>query len=180
MTDELEHLKTNQRQLDMDGCEVGVSRQALDELLARVERQEAMIKMLTPKRPPLPLLSLHQHKKRGSFYELIADATFQVDGDLDMEKVKVYVDHAGTWWVRPAYEFNDGRFTTIEIPAASNPALESARYSARRLKLEIQRARNFAFEEAAAMASRREDGQAVWPDGHDIADEIRQMKRDEE
>lgn len=30
----VENLKTNQRQLDMDGCEVGVSRQALDETLA--------------------------------------------------------------------------------------------------------------------------------------------------
>lgn len=29
-----ENLKANQRQLDMDGCEVGVSRQALDETLS--------------------------------------------------------------------------------------------------------------------------------------------------
>lgn len=28
-----ENLRSNQRQLDMDGCEVGVSRQALDETL---------------------------------------------------------------------------------------------------------------------------------------------------
>lgn len=33
----LEFLKNNQRQLDMDGCEVGVSRQALDELIAAYE-----------------------------------------------------------------------------------------------------------------------------------------------
>lgn len=33
----LEALKNNQRQLDMDGCEVGVSRQALDELIAAYE-----------------------------------------------------------------------------------------------------------------------------------------------
>ena len=30
----LDWLKNNQRQLDMDGCEVGVSRQALDELIS--------------------------------------------------------------------------------------------------------------------------------------------------
>lgn len=29
----IENLKSNQRQLDMDGCEVGVSRQALEEAL---------------------------------------------------------------------------------------------------------------------------------------------------
>ncbi len=33
----LENLKSNQRQLDMDGCEVGVSRQALEELIAAYE-----------------------------------------------------------------------------------------------------------------------------------------------
>lgn len=32
-----ENLKANQRQLDMDGCEVGVSRQALDEAIAEIE-----------------------------------------------------------------------------------------------------------------------------------------------
>lgn len=33
----LENLKSNQRQLDADGCEVGVSRQALEELIAACE-----------------------------------------------------------------------------------------------------------------------------------------------
>lgn len=32
------NLRTNQRQLDMDGCEVAVSRQALDETLALTSR----------------------------------------------------------------------------------------------------------------------------------------------
>lgn len=31
------NLKSNQRQLDADGCEVGVSRQALDETLAQYD-----------------------------------------------------------------------------------------------------------------------------------------------
>jgi hypothetical protein len=38
MTPAFDNLKTHQRQLDADGCEVGVSRQALDEVLALVER----------------------------------------------------------------------------------------------------------------------------------------------
>lgn len=33
MSQETENMKANQRQLDMDGCEVGVSRQALEECL---------------------------------------------------------------------------------------------------------------------------------------------------
>lgn len=38
MREAIEALKTCQRQLDADGCEVGVSRQALDETLALVEK----------------------------------------------------------------------------------------------------------------------------------------------
>ena len=34
----LEALKSGQRQLDMDGVEVGVSRQALDEILSHIEK----------------------------------------------------------------------------------------------------------------------------------------------
>lgn len=37
MLDALENLKSNQRQLDMDGCEVAVSRHALEELIAAYE-----------------------------------------------------------------------------------------------------------------------------------------------
>jgi len=40
MSDQSEWLKNNQRQLDADGVEVGVSRQALDELIALSEAQE--------------------------------------------------------------------------------------------------------------------------------------------
>ena len=37
----VEHLRHNQRQLDADGTQVGVSRQALDETLARIAELEA-------------------------------------------------------------------------------------------------------------------------------------------
>lgn len=40
------NLRTCQRQLDMDGCEVGVSRQALDEVLAEYEALLAALQEL--------------------------------------------------------------------------------------------------------------------------------------
>lgn len=40
-----ENLRNCQRQLDMDGCEVGVSRQALDEVLAEYEALLAELKL---------------------------------------------------------------------------------------------------------------------------------------
>lgn len=39
----IDALRHRQRQLDLDGCEVGVSRQALDEVLAEHERLRALI-----------------------------------------------------------------------------------------------------------------------------------------
>lgn len=43
MSAAVENLKSNQRQLDMDGCEVGVSRQALDEAISEYsELMEAL------------------------------------------------------------------------------------------------------------------------------------------
>lgn len=39
----IENLKTNQRQLDADGCEVGVSRQALDQTLALTDNLIAVV-----------------------------------------------------------------------------------------------------------------------------------------
>lgn len=36
-------LKNNQRQLDVDGCEVGVSRQALDMAIEWIEKKQAVL-----------------------------------------------------------------------------------------------------------------------------------------
>jgi hypothetical protein len=44
-------LRDNQRQLDIDGCEVGVSRQALDETLALYEQLLAACKELDESAP---------------------------------------------------------------------------------------------------------------------------------
>jgi hypothetical protein len=40
-----DNLRTNQRQLDMDGCEVGVSRQAVEETLAEYDDMLAALRV---------------------------------------------------------------------------------------------------------------------------------------
>lgn len=42
----IKHLRENQRQLDIDGCTVGVSRQALEEVLDYAEATPDLIKSL--------------------------------------------------------------------------------------------------------------------------------------
>ena len=52
-------------------------------------------------------LALYRHKKTAGIYEVICDATRETDGEL----MVVYRNTAtGERWVRPATEFNDGRF----------------------------------------------------------------------
>jgi hypothetical protein len=48
MSDASANLKTNQRQLDMDGCEVGVSRQAVEETLEEYALMLAALEALRP------------------------------------------------------------------------------------------------------------------------------------
>ncbi|MGV1768750.1 hypothetical protein ACQZ6B_01110 [Agrobacterium vitis] len=61
----------------------------------------------------------YRHKKRGTEYSVIARGRLQVDGDLDNEKVVIYRGDDGQTWVRPEYEFNDGRFEQIPATAAT-------------------------------------------------------------
>jgi hypothetical protein len=42
----IENLRTVQRQLDMDGCEVAVSRQAVDETLTALDYAVAMLRVI--------------------------------------------------------------------------------------------------------------------------------------
>ena len=65
---------------------------------------------------------LYRHRKRGGTYAVIARGFMQVDGDLDNEKVVVYRGEDGRVWVRPEYEFNDGRFE--RLPDAKRETFE--------------------------------------------------------
>jgi hypothetical protein len=191
--DAISNLRGNQRQLDMDGCEVGVSRQALEEVLSVLstdaepvgyasdyglgrlaKRNNYCLSMMRqPENEYVnPLYAAHpapsfavkdvidlirdygndalpdseyrlacndliealtetqhsalsaqvqdvaeeryRHKKRGSEYIVIARGILQVDADLDNEKVVIYRGDDGKTWVRPEYEFNDGRFELIK------------------------------------------------------------------
>lgn len=53
----IDNLKTNQKQLDVDGCMVGVSRQALDETLALVDEMRALLADC--------YMALHDHYHEG-------------------------------------------------------------------------------------------------------------------
>lgn len=58
-----------------------------------------------------------RHKKRGTIYTEIARGTLQTNEhpSLDDEAVVIYrADHNGSWWCRPAHEFDDGRFERID------------------------------------------------------------------
>lgn len=63
-----------------------------------------------------------RHKKRGTTYQVLHSGCLQVDGDLDNERVTVYrCEQDGGIWVRPDYEFNDGRFEELPSLAAPSP-----------------------------------------------------------
>jgi len=87
----------------------------------------------------------YQHVKRGTFYTVISDGefhlnTFSVEGsihefpyqgrmvDCTMQfsgdgsannqyagPITIYLGDDGKFWLRPSFEFHDGRFTLVEI-----------------------------------------------------------------
>ncbi len=83
----------------------------------QAERVAAYIRSAIPVTSTAPT---HRHKKRGTEYTVLLEGRLQVDGDLDDEKVVVYQGEDGAVWVRPTYEFNDGRFE--ELPPAPRKA----------------------------------------------------------
>lgn len=61
-----------------------------------------------------PSDSTWKHKKRGTLYDVIGEATLQVEGPYDMALCVIYRDKdSGRVWVRPATEFYDGRFERV-------------------------------------------------------------------
>lgn len=58
----------------------------------------------------------YRHRKRGTEYEVIGEATAQCDrGIHDYDTVLVYRDKdTGALWIRPIEEFTKDRFEKIE------------------------------------------------------------------
>ena len=62
---------------------------------------------------------IYRHKKPGGVYEVICNATVE----KTMELAVVYRSlKTGERWVRPAAEFNDGRFERVPANAGIEPA----------------------------------------------------------
>lgn len=60
---------------------------------------------------------IYRHKKRGTEYRIVDIVKMQSSDYAHLDNADVVIYQAlegGTWWVRPAYEFFDGRFETIE------------------------------------------------------------------
>jgi hypothetical protein len=58
-----------------------------------------------------------RHRKRGTVYTVVADATLQTSVPIaDDTAIVVYQGEDGKFWARPAAEFFDGRFENILPP----------------------------------------------------------------
>jgi len=69
---------------------------------------------------PSPWRPTHRHVKRGSTYQVIGEAELQAtDPVCEGTVLTVYKAEDGKLWVRPTYEFKDGRFETL--PPAPSP-----------------------------------------------------------
>ncbi len=64
-----------------------------------------------------------RHVKRGTTYHVLDVARMQTSGPIsDMQDVVIYrSEDDGTIWVRPASEFNDGRFIDLDNDADTSP-----------------------------------------------------------
>jgi hypothetical protein len=58
-----------------------------------------------------------RHRKRGTTYTVIANATLQTSAPIaDDTALVIYQGEDGKFWARPAAEFFDGRFEHIAPP----------------------------------------------------------------
>ena len=64
MNEAIENLRTNQKQLDADGCMVGVSRQALDQTLDLIERARVALRMFATAQGLSALSAAHMEAQR--------------------------------------------------------------------------------------------------------------------
>ncbi|HRY03859.1 MAG TPA: hypothetical protein P5256_12065 [Beijerinckiaceae bacterium] len=61
---------------------------------------------------------LFQHNKRGSLYAIVAEAELQTTAPVpEGARLIVYVGLDGRIWARPAEEFHDGRYASIQSPS---------------------------------------------------------------
>lgn len=64
-------------------------------------------------RPRGPFVPTHRHRKGGE-YRVLGRAVWEPD----RTEAVIYDDAEGNVWVRPAAEFDDGRFTPLPAPRA--------------------------------------------------------------
>lgn len=58
-----------------------------------------------------------RHRKRGTMYTVVANATLQTSVPIaDDTAIVIYQGEDGKFWARPAAEFFDGRFEQISPP----------------------------------------------------------------
>jgi len=92
---------------------------ALPDLNVAQEAVAAYVAALSLPVQPVAWTPTHRHVKRGSTYVVMAEGLMSIDGDLDHEKMVIYRGENGQWWVRPKYEFDDGRFEALPAPPVS-------------------------------------------------------------
>lgn len=83
----------------------------------------------------LPFNPTHRHKKRGTEYQVLGDASLQTEFEItEGTMLRVYIGDDGKMWARPCEEFADGRFEEIPdtratiTPSDKAAALEAFDY----------------------------------------------------
>ncbi|MCV3272548.1 DUF1653 domain-containing protein [Roseobacter sinensis] len=70
----------------------------------------ASLEAAVPLRPAAPWDPTHRHRK-GGLYRVLAQGILEAD----RRAAVIYDDAEGTIWIRPAEEFNDGRFELLPV-----------------------------------------------------------------
>lgn len=114
----IENLRTCQRQLDMDGCEVGVSRQALEETLAELDRLTADLATHAA------LLESLQNRFAQATQQVV-DAEAQLAAcKADAERYRWLRDH---WWLDDKADDTPAPMMCAETPEQFDATIDAAR-----------------------------------------------------